>query len=402
MAVQQQNSSFARKHGARVAQANTECMGKPIDTGNRRLPGGINDGVARLSAMYTKEQETDGCKTPKGEVFFRASAIVALPVAVNGETTEGLVTSVVIPLCDVPAKGQRKAESFVANYKAMRDLIMSLGIPECPETTQTDPTGQRTEAYWFAAMQGLTDPARAKTNPVYISFSTRLWQPPLPPGSPPGTPLPAPMVFETWHGLASPQKVAQLTTYDPAAGVKDNGMVRDESVPPHPSPDGLPVGRQPTADVAVVENNGMNLEDEVAYCLGAASEDPNCETDEGFRAARRLEELAQANGWTKEQTSGADNWEQVAEMALTPPTDEDDGTEAVRSVEVGSKWKFCKRNKDGAKLTNKEGTVLPPIDVEVATMDQDAKTCTVRDKNGKDVVDLRSKKPVVVKFDWLE
>ena len=58
MPVQQQMSSFAGRLGARVAAANAEYRGKPIDTGNRRLPGGIKEGagVAKVQSAYTKQQ----------------------------------------------------------------------------------------------------------------------------------------------------------------------------------------------------------------------------------------------------------------------------------------------------------------------------------------------------------
>ena len=56
---QQQNSSFAKKLGARVAQANEEHRDKPVDTGEHRLPAGIKSAIAKLKAMYTKEYVDD-------------------------------------------------------------------------------------------------------------------------------------------------------------------------------------------------------------------------------------------------------------------------------------------------------------------------------------------------------
>jgi len=64
---------------------------------------------------------------------------------------------------------------------------------------------------------------------------------------------------------------------------------------------------------------------------------------------------------------------------------------------------FAKRTKDGEKLKNNKGGPFPAREVEVTVVDTSAKLCTVKTiKDGKDVVDIRSKKPVAVKFEWLE
>lgn len=408
--MQTQMSSFAVRMGARVAQANAEHHDKPVDTGNRRLPSGIRAGVAKLSTMYTKQQTEDNSKTPKGETFFRASAIVMAPEQHNGEKVAGMVTQVVIPLCDVAAKGQRKAQSFSDNWYEFQNIFKLLGIAPPNETQQTDPTGQRTEAYYFAAMKTLCDPVRAKTNPVYIEFSTRGWTPPLPPGSPPGTKPNEEMVFETWHGLS--QWNGQ---FNPAAGVTEaptppapfnefetspqtqTAAQRGAAPPPTSGP---PLQYQPGGD--------YDPADEVASLVETAMRDPKGDTENGAEASRRLEELAWAAGWTKEQTGGAADWAQVGDMVLnlpepfsapvTAPT-----TTAEKIPTVGSKHKFAKRTKDGAKLKNNKSEEFPPQEVEVITVDATAKTCTVKTtKDGKDVVDIRSKKSVAVKWEWLE
>ena len=408
MPVQQQMSSFAQRLGGRVAAANAEHANKPVDTGNRRLPSGIKSGIAKLSTMYTKQQTEDGGKTPKGETFFRASAIVLYPEQHAGEKIAGMVTSIMIPLCDVAAKNQRKAVSFNDNWFEFQNLFKLLGIAPPPETPQTDPTGQKTEAYYFAAMQALTSPHRPQ-GPVYIEFSTRGWTPPANPQQP----KPEEMVFETWHGLASPEKMAQLNgQFNPAAGVTER--------PPQPQaptqqfnefdPPPAHQGSPPTTTTAAAPEP-VDMADEVASLVETAMNDPKGATEDGAQAAARLEELAWQAGWTKEQTASAADWIAVGDMALNPP-DKVPPTETSQAtvpspspggVTVGSKWKFAKRTKDGSKLKNNKGEEFPPQDVEVVTVDTDAKTCTLKTvKDGKDVVDIRTKKPVVVKWEWLE
>lgn len=409
MPVQQQMSSFAQRLGGRVAAANAEHRDKPVDTGNRRLPAGIRSGIAKLSSMYTKQQTEDGGKTPKGETFFRGSAVVLHPEQHAGEKVAGMVTSIIIPLCDTPAKGQRKAVPFSDNWFEFQNLFKLLGITPPAETTQTDPTGQKTEAYYFAAMKALTDPQRP---PVFIEFSTRGWTPPASQQQS----KPEEMVFETWHGLASPEKIAQLNgQFNPATQITEGPPLAqaptqqfNEFEPPPTSNSPVATTPEPTA----LPTNQVDLADEIASLVETAMNDPEGATEEGAQAAARLEELAWQVGWTKEQTTGAADWAAVGDMALNPPGSPDapikpqtaPATEgAMPTPVVGSKWKFAKRAKDGAKLKNNKGEEFPPQEVEVVTVDVEGKTCTLKTvKDGKDVVDLRTKKPVVVKFEWLE
>ena len=130
--------------------------------------------------------------------------------------------------------------------------------------------------------------------------------------------------------------------------------------------------------------------------------DPNGETPEGAEASARLEELAWQAGATKEQTAAAKDWGEVAEMALgvlfAPPQPAE-----PTAPTVGSRWMFAKRNKDGANLKNAKGDEFPAQEVEVVTVDTATKTVTVKSgKDGKDIVDIRTKAPVVVKWEWLE
>jgi hypothetical protein len=416
MPVQQQMSNFANRLGRRVSEANAKHKDAPVDTGNRRLPPGIRNGIARLSAMYTKEQTEEGGKTPKGESFFRASAVILSPVEHNGEKIAGLTTSVIIPLCDVPAKGQRKAESFEDNWYEFQNIFKLLGVAPCSETGETDPTGQKTFAYFMAAMKTLTDPARMKTNPVYISFSTRGWTPP--PNQ--QQPKPEEIVFETWHGLA--QWNGQV---DPAAGIKEQ-PAPTQSTPTSPPP---PTDRQSpsttpttpsapppssTSSTATAGVTGLEVDaDYVSSLVETAMADPEGTTEEAVDAGRALEELAWAAGWTEQQTSDAADWAAVGAMALNSPTSPSQTpstatTQSTNSLTptsptVGTRWMFAKRGRDGNKLKNNKGEEFPPQEVEVVTVDADAKTCTVKTvRDGKDVVDIRTKKPVDVKFEWLE
>ena len=392
MPVQQQMSSFAKKLGWRVAQANAECAGKPIELGRKQLRKDIRDGVAKLSTMYTKEQDKDEGSCPKGETFFRASAIVLLP-----EDCAGSITQIIIPLCDVPAKGEGKPKTFAENWNKFRSLFESLGVApfqEPPIDFKVDPAGAtaqgaRIEAYFFAAMKTLTDPQRMKTNPIYISFSTRGWTPPKSLRNP----NPTELVLEDWNGRAE-----WSGKVNPAGGVTDtHTTTQPPPMTPPPSQNGQ-VQQQPQHNVA------EDIADVVASLVETAMNDPEGATEDGAAASRRLEELAWAAGWSDLNTKEAADWEQVGDMALNPPTDNPTAATPSGPPAVGSQWMFARRSKDGAKLRNNKGEEFPPVPVEVVTVDAwNTQTCTLKTvKDGKPVVDIRSKKPVDVKFEWLE
>ena len=400
MAQQQQMAGFLKKRGGLLAEANEEYKEKPVDLGNRRLPSGINNGIARLAAIYTKEQEKEGGMCPKGETFFRVSAIVVSPAEHKGEKIEGLITQIVIPLCDIPAKGKREASPYKVQYGKFQNIMRMLGVAPCPETKATDPTSQKTEQYWLAAIANLNNPINLKTKPIFISFSTRGWVPPATQLQP----NPTEMVFEDWHGLADAQ-----TAPDPAAGVSegvDPSAVQPDRGSAPPSTNGY-IPAAPMQDtVAEDDVNGGDLADEVSGLIEVAMDDPQGATDDGAEAAARLEKLAIDAGWTDAQVTAAPDWAAVGHMALNPPTEASKtlGKLLDTAPTVGSKWMYAPRDvSTGKKLTNKNGEEFPAAEVEVTSVDEAAKTCTLKNvKSGKDLIDARKKTKVAIKWEWLE
>jgi hypothetical protein len=398
---QQPMSSFAANLGARVSQANAEHKDKPVDVSDRRLPAGIKNGVAKISAMYTKKY--DDKSDTKGQTFFRASAIVMSPEVHNGEKVAGQITQIIIPMCDVPAKGERKAKPFSENFYEFQNLFKLLGVAPCPETPTTDLNGLRTEAYFFAAMKSLTDPKA----PVYVGFQTRGWTP----KATVARPKPEEMVFEDWTG-----RVEWNGQHDPAGAVAASGPAgvqpdANSSPPPAQAPATRPAASQapPQAAPAQAPASEEEVADVVAALVETAvslegSEDPALK-EESRLATVKLEEMAWAKGWSKEQTGAADGWAQVGDMALEAPQAAPAALPAAPTANPtpGSRWMYAKRAKSGQKLANDKGVAFPPVEVEVVAVDEATKTCTVRGvKDGKDIIDIRSKKPVAVKFEWLE
>jgi len=404
MPVQQQMSSFAERLGGRVSQANQETANKPINTGSRQLPPGIKMGLAKISALYTKKQTEDKKKIPLGETFFRVSATV-LGRIVNGQLDEthggnkisGLVTQGIIPLCDTPEGYRRflgigKNKTFVENWDDFRSVFGMLGVAPCQETLATDPTGARTEAYFMAAMKTLNESAKSG-NPLYILFETRAYTPPRSPTNP----NPQEMVFETWTGRA--QWNGQV---DPTAAVTTT----------QPEPMTVPPGQSQLPQIPSSPQEPEDRAELIAALVEIAMSDPQGATENGASASTQLEELAWAVGWTQKQTAAAIDWAAVGDLALNPPpansTPEATPTTApvvtpVGVPVVGMKYKFAKRTTTGEKLKDSNGKEFPPQSVTVIAVDAAARTCILRsDRDGKEVVDIRTKKPTQVKFEWLE
>lgn len=402
MPMQQQNASFARRYQTRVAQANVQCKDAPATLGQQRLPPGVKNGIARVQEMYVGEYKDDanGPNT-KGLPFFRMACVAVFPHHTeSGLRVAGIQTSKIVSLCDLPKKGWREATTFEQGYTEMQSMIRAFGIQPCPHTPQSDPSGLQIETYWFAAMKTICNPAK----PRYIKFSTRSWTPAKPATWKEGDEVPEARTIENWEGVATDEEVAKMNgQYDPTAGAADA-----PSTTPHTTgPDGLPINPTlPTnAQIHAQSDNGaeaQSLEDEVTALVAIAMDDPNGETEDGAEAGRRLEQLAWDNGWEKAQTINAANWEEVGSMALSTP-EEAAATYSGPAPTVGSKWKFCKRDSEGVNLKNRKGEDFPPQEVEVVTVNTDTKTCTLKTtKDGKDVTDIKTKKPVNAQWSWLE
>jgi hypothetical protein len=442
--MQQKNASIAARLGGQLAALNAETKDLPPDIRPQRLPPGINRGIARLATMYTKVSEKDDGQTPKGEVFFRASAIVlgipqrdgTISEYLNGEKISAGVTQQIVPLCNIPAKVRdgkevKEAVPVKDNFNRWRSILQALGMPPCPHTPADDPTSEKTEAYFFKYMAALT--ADPQKHPIYISFSTRGWTPPATVQQP----HPQEMVFEEWHGLASPEVVAMLqakrSPSPPGAVSYNPARVQPEpfSEPPQDNPPGddgqdSPLRNGPTTQntqttrttiaqggqVSSSEDTEAEMltpgdanedieppdEEEIAELVETANADPDGESEEGSEAIERLEDLAWAAGWTKKDTDAADDWAKVGQMALQGPEVVKEGVPAI-----GSHWLFAKRDTAGNKLLTRSGKELPAFEVEVTAVEQAAQSAFVKAvKDGKDVIDMRTRQPLAVKWEWLE
>ncbi len=389
MPAQTQLSALAAKLGGRIGAANMLHKDKPVETGSQRLPHGMKNAVAKINSLTigTFKDEKNGPGT-KGELYFVAKAVVVFSGNISTPAEHGGVRVLnktttlhsmtykllpLIPLCDMPAKGARKPSTFEDNFFDFQNFFKMLRFPPCQESDS-----MKTLMYFQGIINTLSDP---KSGPVYISFSTREWTPPLTPEEiAAGKKLEdkEPMLFETWH-----ERVDWTGAPKPPGGVNvvsSNGAPSDK--PPTMGPDGLPIA--PPGEAA------ESLEERVRTLLENAGEDQ--------ASANQLTQLAWDQGWTEAQTEAATEWDQIAEMALSAPATESQDSAPT----VGSKWNYAARDSNGAKVKNGRGEDLPSQEVEVTSLVGDD-SCTVKVvKTGKDVVSMRTKKPAIVKFEWLE
>lgn len=380
-AVVQQSSvaaALAKKVGARLIQANEEHKDDPVDLGNQPLPAGIRDGAAQLNKAYfsTKKEGTH-----KGEFFFRASAVCKAPTMHDGKRVAGRTTSVMVNLHDEPAVGQRDARSFNDNWGVFLNYMKMFGITPIAEKNDFLKILQ----YYEAVFKQLE-----KDKPI-IAFSTREYT-----AKPTALkPNPKPTVIENWHGLSDWKETGDpvadgMSPPTDVAAPSSNGVGTEMTAAPFEEPPQAH-HEEPASE--------QSLEDELTVLVDTVNGDPKNETDDGKAARIRLEELAVAAGATADQVQNAPDWETVAGMAMgnlpeaeAPPV----------TPSTGEKYNFRKRDSKGEPLADKQGKPFDPFEIELLTVDVTTGTCTAKTtKDGKPMVGI-NKKPIQIKFEWLE
>jgi hypothetical protein len=406
MPVQTQQSTLAQRLGGQIAAANAEHKDKPLDLGFKKLPPGIRDGIGKLQTVQLKQYGQDEkIVALRGQEYLHVVGVVMHPQAFNGEKVAGHQMSIRFPLCAIPANPTNqnsKPVSFSDNWYEFQQFFMRFGIDPPNETPQSDPQGVKTWAYYLAAVQTLAGRAAGRDNIPYYEFTTRDWTP----SKTTQQPNPKTMIFEDWG-----KQCQWNSQHDPAAGVNEMPPTGTQPAPFTEPPTGqVMVGNQPVTAPTATSVDPVDL---VAALVETAMNDPEGATNEGAEATAKLEDLAWANGWTKDQTAGAADWSHVGQMCLNPPAPLTVATPVAAPTTpplvaanvtpaTGTKHLFAKRTKDGAKLKDNKGKEFPPQEVEVVTVNLTNKTCTVKTKDGKPVVDIRSKQPIDVKFEWLE
>lgn len=391
MAEQTYKSTLAARLGDKITQAHNQHRDAAVDRGMVRLPAGIRAGKAKITACYIGQYKDDVKRADlRGQEYFRVSATVMHPESHGAQRVKGLVTSMMVPLCDEAARGNVKAKSFSDNWFEFQNFFKMFKVQPPPAGTPS--AGIMT--YYTAAMKMLVDPKK----PRYVEFSTRGWTPPATAQQP----KPEEMVFEEWH-----DETQWVESGDPVTnGVVDTGASPppvSTTMGPRPFTEPPQAGDSPVAETPAEPQDVADVADMIAALIEVADleKDPEKATPEGVDAQNNLIQLAKDAGATDEQITNATSWAEVGEMALGV-FPEAPAAPVTTTPTVGSKVKFKKRDSKGQPLQNAKKETLPAVEVTVASVDAAARTLTATSADGKSVVDIRTKKPLAVSFDWLE
>lgn len=333
------SSAFMQKYGLRLKQAHEEHKNDETEFGTGgQLPPGINGGVAQLVECKVDQYKKG---SNQGDWYWYAAGVCIEPVEHNGIRCEGLRTSIMEPLCDTPT---RSRPTFKEHLAWVYNELRKLGI-----NTSTM-RGDDLEV----VMQALKDAA------PYFRFRT--WQ-----GDP--TPeFPNPRVNHDWQGA---------TDYTPATS---NGVDDQTAAMPPASVDRVDRARPGKS------SNGATRQ------ASAADEFQDLDSlarraQQGDEAAQEaLLEHAERAGYEREEILGDANstWLDVVKMieSATSNTEEEEEPEAAPAA--GGGWQPAVGEHYSLTPTDAKGRPGKPVEVTVVTVDQAARTCTLRNvKNPK-------------------
>lgn len=430
MAEQQEVSLIAMGLGAAIAEAFEAAKDAPVEFGQQRLPGGIENGVAQLTTMSWSTYKTGD---NKGKPFFRAAGVVVEGVTDKGTDKErswaGQQTSIMIPLHATP---NRQTKTTLAHHYA--DFLnvfkqFQVSMPDGMRPGESrEAMGARVDAYFKAAAKIMTDPSK----PLYFAFRT--WQ-----GKKQTTGPYAgkePIVNEEWQGLIQ---------YSPAPEPTANGAIRDHTLAPaganptapipttltaprfeeppmtsrqttvgggtftappaqaapapFPTPAATPAAAPPVAPppppiqaAPAPEPSGPTDWSELGLF---ADDDPNGATAEGKAAVFAIQDAAMKAGLTAEQIGGAASWSAVAEWLAA---NEAAQSGAVVPTDVPAEAPVAKADPKKDDLVTYNGVLC-----RVSSVATEARTVTLKEEGGakKTVVDPTTKKLAKISFDQL-
>ena len=369
MPAQTGQNNFLAKVGNRLDAAVKAHANDETDYGFQRLPGGISNGVAKLTECGFFEykqgsnmKKVDG-SSAVGEYFFRAAGTVVQPVKVrtpDGEVVvEGMQTSVMVPVLDTK-KSDGTVTPVAEHIATVMNELRKLGA---------DTKSMKTAASLPAVCQTL------KKQAPYFHFSTSVGkEDPSRINPATGKPWPA-RVWENWNGVRG------LDGYVPP----EDSAVDDETIV---TPG---VNGHAPSDAGGGEYTDQG---DIDSLLELARD-----SDDGD-AQQKLVDLAIAAGYTEDEARGTDTWEELVEMINTPK--EGGGSEGGEEWEppVGDVFPVRLEEWDAGK--KKMIKAKKAVNCEVLTVDNVGKTVTLKNLVTGKVHAGKDKKPARVSWDDLE
>jgi len=382
------NKSLLARLAERGRQAAKAVKDQPVDWGERRLPPGIEGGVAKVVKCYFSEYKEG---EDKGKVFFRVEARIVEPKQFAGQTLEGDMIQLMEPL-EPRAKPRGKRTTFEHHYKYIRDhLVMLLAkdrngavpqfgfddlevvaaqvVREAPYVRFRTWAGQKQvivqkAGKWWCQNEDGTNPigpyateAAAREKHKYAGRE--------------------PLTNTTWegrceyNGQAAPG--AALNYTDPNAGGGE-----ESSSPEAGGTDAVSFNEFEGDGSAAAAAPEEEL-DQLATLADGGDED----------SGTRLRELAEAAGVSDTDITGAPSWGAVIEMVRVVGSS---GDEVERSVEeeeskpaVGDVYGFLRIDPKTKKPVVDPKTKKPakPVEVEVKEVNEKNQTVAVVDLSTK-------------------
>lgn len=351
MAGQTTQSSLLAKLGGSVDKVLKTNAGKEPEVGTpMRLPPGIRSGVAQLTKVSFGEYKSG---PNQGKLFCHMMGTVHEPKKHEWQgqvhDTEGAITSQTLPLCETKGAKPRTAED---NARIVQDWFKVLGASE------------KALAAGVAAFEPVAE-ALTKAKP-FFRFSTSLREgredPITKKRGEDGT-------WENWH--------TRIDDYSPAEGT---GIV-DETA-------GTGEGASPP-DSPVEYDDRSDIDS-----LMSRAEDT--ETEDGEQARNRLQEMAEAAGWSAEDVAGAADWAAVREMIENPKTADEPAADPEPEAFVPKKGNVYLYHPIDPKTKK---PVKKGIELEVLSVDPKNEVVTAKNlTTGKTEMDPKTKKPVLIKW----
>lgn len=400
MAGVTQKSKLMAKYAGRAQKAAQAHAADPTDYGNMRVPPGITNGTARLTRISEGEYKTG---PNKGKLFwmFEGSIVTPKSVIVNGQEVpcEGLFTRVTIPADDtVDGNGKPvPVEEHIANIQnEMRKLLASSGMSDAEIAT------------FVADVDGCRDYLNKHKPPFRFSTSVRKAREYFDKAAKKMV-MGEEGVWENWFGSKGlenwrpPTETDVVENGQPSA----NGAVGDVD-----AGDQVDEGSGDQADV----DEGLSPDLTLAQLAEIADGPASAEADQAQDAltVKALEagvdegEADAEGNYPENSVKGAPSWTALVEMIEAAGTSPEPEPEAEPEPEpwLPEKGKVCKYQQTDAKgkpLTNpKTKRKLPPLEVEVVTVDKKRELCTVKDTSTKKPVVGADKKPLPIAFADLE
>lgn len=378
MPAQTKKSPLAGKLAASLGKAfNANKDNEIVLGGGAPLPAGIEMGIAQLVdikiGVYEKGDN-------KGKPYFFAAGSVHAPAEFEGLPLIGLRTQIgPEPLCDTPKASTKKT---LADHAAwVVNELKKLGVA-------TEELDFEQEGVFESVIDALKE-----TKPF---FRFRTWKgEKQTEGAYAGK---EPRVNHDWRGV-----IPDYSPEDSDGEVVDNQPEEEPSKPatkPAAKPGAKPGAKKP-APAPEPEEETTEEEEVDLDALAEAADDGDEE------ATLKLQELGTAAGISEDDMASAENWGEVVGLirigesgeAAEEETEEEAEEETEESEEEA--WKPAKGETYKTTILDVKTKKKKSVECEIVTVNEEKETVTVK-IGGKPHLDLKTKKPAVLKWDALE